>query len=487
MDNMLCDELLQEIFSKLASKSSPLPPSSTALSVSLVSKRWLRLYRTSKTSLSLRLTPENSTIQSLPSLLSHYPFLSSLSLLFSSEPTSTTPTSITTAFNDNLLFIVSNFCSKLKHLRFLAGPVSISSLFSLSNTCALLTSLTIFLSRPLFLNWVANFSNLKELSVYVSDSDGIGNEFYLNRESDLYVNQEIDGELGLESLYLSGIKRDDSGFGWLWRSCKKLKKLQLKSCEGIGDGGSFFSFIRCLKDLQELELRTCRSIANGVLLRLAVYCDSLNSLLVYDGGSREGLLHFINNCRCNHLQKLDLRLPLDLNNNHLSAIAVNFRCLSTLRLQSCCLVTGEGLKALGIAMSSELNELALINCDVVGRESGLLATLGQHLKQLRKLDLSHNESLLDKEFISMLVSCNNLIELRLRGCKRLTNLSILSMFKSCKRLQNVDIVHCCGIEAEAVESFVLNSPQLRQIQVEENKISDVARKWASHKFIEIAS
>uniref|UniRef100_A0A2C9UGE6 F-box/LRR-repeat protein 15-like leucin rich repeat domain-containing protein n=1 Tax=Manihot esculenta TaxID=3983 RepID=A0A2C9UGE6_MANES len=453
MDNMLCDELLQEIFSKLASKSSPLPPSSTALSVSLVSKRWLRLYRTSKTSLSLRLTPENSTIQSLPSLLSHYPFLSSLSLLFSSEPTSTTPTSITTAFNDNLLFIVSNFCSKLKHLRFLAGPVSISSLFSLSNTCALLTSLTIFLSRPLFLNWVANFSNLKELSVYVSDSDGIGNEFYLNRESDLYVNQEIDGELGLESLYLSGIKRDDSGFGWLWRSCKKLKKLQLKSCEGIGDGGSFFSFIRCLKDLQELELRTCRSIANGVLLRLAVYCDSLNSLLVYDGGSREA----------------------------------NFRCLSTLRLQSCCLVTGEGLKALGIARSSELNELALINCDVVGRESGLLATLGQHLKQLRKLDLSHNESLLDKEFISMLVSCNNLIELRLRGCKRLTSLSILSMFKSCKRLQNVDIVHCCGIEAEAVESFVLNSPQLRQIQVEENKISDVARKWASHKFIEIAS
>ncbi|KAJ9152860.1 hypothetical protein P3X46_026372 [Hevea brasiliensis] len=484
MDNMLCDELLQEIFSRLASKSSPSPPSSQALSVSLVSKRWLRLYRASKTSISLRLTPENSTIQSLPSLLSHYPFLSSLSLVFSSDPTLTTTNSITTAFNDHLLIIVSTFCSKLKHLRFLAGPVSLSSLVSLSNTCALLTSLTIVLSRPLFFSWVTYFSNLKELSIYVSDSNGIVDEFYSNRESDLCLNQEIDAELGLESLYLSGIIRDDSGFGWLWRSCKKLKKLQLKSCEGIGDGGSFLSFIRCLKGLQELELRTCRSIVDGVLLRLAENCDSLNSLLVYDGGSREGLLHFINNCSCN-LQKLDLRLPLDLNNDHLSAIAVNFRGLSTVRLQSCCLVTGEGLKALGIAMSSELKELALINCDVVERESGLLATLGQHLRQLRKLDLSHNESLHDKEFISMLVSCNNLTELRLRGCKRLTSVAILSMFKSCKRLESVDILHCCGIEAEAIESFVLNSPRLRRMQVEESKVSDVARTWASHKFIEI--
>ncbi|KAF2308466.1 hypothetical protein GH714_009834 [Hevea brasiliensis] len=218
--------------------------------------------------------------------------------------------------------------------------------------------------------------------------------------------------------------------------------------------------LMCLNVLQELELRTCRSIVDGVLIRLAENCESLNSLLVYDGGSREGFLHFINNCRG----------------------------LSTLRLRSCCLVTGEGLKALGIAMSSGLlKELALINCDVVERESGLLATLGQHLKQLSKLDLSHNESLLDKEFISMLVSCNNLVDLRLRGCKGLTSLAILSMFKSCKRLENVDIIHCCGIEAEAIEFFVLNSPRLRRMQVEESKVSDVARTWASHKLIEVVA
>ncbi|XP_002521466.2 F-box/LRR-repeat protein 20 [Ricinus communis] len=484
MDNLLCDELLQEIFAKIT-KSSSSSQSSSSLSVSLVSKRWLHLYRTSKTSLSLRLNLDNSTIQSLSSLLANYPFLSSLSLIFSSDPAITTnsTTTTTTAFNDHLLFIVSTFCSKLKHLRFLTGPVSTSSLLSLSNSCTLLTSLTIFLSKPVFLNWIACFSCLKELSIYVSSIEGAEDGF---RGSGLCLNEEADAELSLESLYLSGIKRDDSGFGWLWRSCKKLKKLQLKSCEGIGDGGSFLSFVTCLRGIQEVELRTCRSIIHGVLLRLAENCDSLNSLLIYDGGSREGLLHFISNCRCD-LQKLDFRLPLDLNNDHLLAIAMNFRNLSILRLQSCCLVTGEGLKALGIAVSPVLQELALINCDVVERESGLLATLGQNLRQLKKLDLSHNEFLLDKEFISMLVSCNSLVELKLRGCKRVTGMAMLCMFRNCKRLECVDIMHCCGIEAEAIELFFLNSPRLRCVQVEESKLSDVARKWAEHNFIEVVA
>ncbi|KAB1209121.1 F-box/LRR-repeat protein 4 [Morella rubra] len=473
MDNMLCDELLEEIFQRI-------PPSpSSSLSVCLVSKRWLHLYRTSKTSLSLLLTPHNSTIPSLSSLLSVYPSLLSLSLLISSDPTATA-----TSFSDQLLLTVSTFCSKLNSLRFLAGPVSLSSLKSLSSTCTHLTSLCINISRPIFFGWVVNFPALKELSVFVCSGEGLEQQIEFAWEYGLGENEDCDAELGLERLCLSGIRVDDWGMSWLWRSSKRLKILQLRSCEGIGDGGSFSSFVRCLQGLQEVELRTCRSIVDGVLLKLAENCDSLVSLLVYDGGSTEGLLRFISESRCN-LQKLDLRLPLDLNNDHLSAVALNFRCLLSIRLQSCCLVTGEGLKALGIALSSGLEELALINCDVVERAPGLLATLGQNLRHLRKLDLSYNEMLLDKEFISMLVSCNGLIDLRLRGCKGLSNASMVSMFKSCKRLKNVDIMHCCGIEAEAVELFLLNSPHLRRMLVEESKLSDVARTWASNKFIEV--
>ncbi|CAK9176161.1 unnamed protein product [Ilex paraguariensis] len=433
MDSILCDELLQEIFHRL-------PPRGFS-AVSLVSKRWLRLLRSSTTSLSLRFTPHHSpTVLSFSSFLSHHPFLSSLSV------TSVAGCGDTSNFSDEFLLFIASSCPKLRTLRFLIGPLSLLSLRSLSSSCLCLSSLTITLSRPLSFNWLIHFLSLKDLSIFFTATTPEFNPIEQYREG----FENFDAELGIECLCLSGIRGYDCVLNWLWDRCKKLKKLQLKSCEGIG---SFSSFAKCLKCLQEVELRSCRTIVDGVLLKLAENSESLDSLLVYDGGSREGLLQFITQTRCN-LQKLDLRLPLDLDNNHLMAMAENFRGLLSIRLQSCCLVTGEGLKTLGRALSDSLEELALINCDVVEREPGLLTTLGQNLRQLRKLDLSYNELLVDKELNSMLVSCNHLGELKLRGCEGLTNAAMVSVSKYCKQLQCLDIMHCVGIEVDAVEFLV---------------------------------
>ncbi|KAF3444570.1 hypothetical protein FNV43_RR14262 [Rhamnella rubrinervis] len=278
MDSLLCDELLQEIFPKLQPSSSS--------SVSLVSKRWLHLCHTAITN-----------------------------------------------FSYHLLLLVSSFRSQLHSLRFLAGPVSLSSLNSIPPACTHLTSLGINLSRPFCPTWVLKFPSLKELSIWVCYEEGVEQANEVHMEYGLFPNEELDAELE--------------------------------------------------------------------------NCGSLMSLLVYDGGSREGLLMFFSESHCK-LQKLDLRLPLDLNNDNLLAATVNFRSRS--------------------------------------------------------------------KFISMLVSCNYLVDLRLRGCKG---------SKSCKRLENVDIMNCGGIQAEAVEVFVLNSPQLRKVQVEESKLSDVAKSRASHKFVEV--
>lgn len=270
---MLCDELIQEIFQKLPA------PSSSA--VSLVSKRWLRLYRTSKTALSLRLSDHDSSVSSLSSLLSHYPFLSSLSIL-SADSTAATAATLST----QILSEIRNFCTKLRSLRLLAGPVARSSLVSLSSACNRLNSLSISISRPLNFRWVVNFPALRSLSISVSSGEGF--ETGLN-----YGDWEWEtAELGLQSLCLSGLRAGDWGAGWLWRSCKNLRQLRLRGCETVGDGGSFSSFVECLPDLREVELRTCRSIADGVLLKLAENCRNLTSLLVYDGGSREGMLNY---------------------------------------------------------------------------------------------------------------------------------------------------------------------------------------------------
>lgn len=375
-------------------------------------------------------------------------------------------------------------CPNLRQLRDLSDPVSPFALYTLSASCARLSSISVSLSRPLSFHWLPCFNSLNCLSLsFTAPSSELNNLEFQETKDPVF-----DLELNLESLSLRGILPEDSGLSYLWRNCKNVKKLQLKSCESVGDHSSFSSFLKFLNGLQELELRTCRSIADAVLLKSAVDCASLDSLLVYDGGSKEGLLQFINQSKCS-LRRVDLRLPLDLDNAHLMALAQNpnFSSLVSLRLESSCLVSGEGLKAVSRAIGNVVEELALINCDVVERESGLLAALGQDLKRLRKLDLSYNDMLVDKEVVSMLVSCDGLDELRLRGCGRLSNAAVGSMVRSCRKLQSVDISCCCGIGGEGVELLVMNSLRLRRVEVEKSKLTQLAITLASNKSIQLVS
>uniref|UniRef100_A0A7N0T4R8 F-box domain-containing protein n=1 Tax=Kalanchoe fedtschenkoi TaxID=63787 RepID=A0A7N0T4R8_KALFE len=456
MDELLCDELLHEIFRLLP------PPAAAALS--LVSKRWLRLTRTSATSLSLRFT-RPTPAPPLISFLSDHPLLASLSVV---SPDSSSP--------DPLLLAVSTACPALTHLRLLTPPLSASSLSSLSWGCANLVCLNITVSRAFVFSCLTFFPSLKDLSVAFSGD---------LPPSPAGHGDCDDAQLRLESLSLSGIRSGDRNAGWLWRRCTRLKKLKLKCCEGVGDGTSFSCLDSCFPGLQQVELRTCRTIVDLLLSKLADLCQSLNSLLVYDGGSREGLLHFITHSNCkSHLRKLDFRLPLDLDDVHLHALAQNFIALASLRLQSCCLVTGQGLKSLGAAMRDGLQEIALVSCDVVEREPGLMTALGQNLNSLTTLDLSYNETLQDKEFVSMLGSCCYLSEVKLRGCRRLTNATLVSLSRSCKHLKVVDIVHCLKLDAEFVELLILNSPSMSRIMVEESKITDTAKSWMRRKSID---
>ncbi|KAD7478687.1 hypothetical protein R6Q59_005553 [Mikania micrantha] len=464
MDTILSDELFQEIFHRLP------PPSSSA--VSLVSRRWRHLLRSSLSTLTLRLPPNHP---SLSSFLSHHTYLSSLSLYLSSHCLCST-----TAFSDGLLISVAGACPNLTHLRISTGPVSLFPLLSLSTSCPKLSSLSIILSRPVVsLQFLSSFTCLKILTIALS---GDGSPETISDQFTASSN-----ELQLQSLCLSGIHAGDYAINWLWNNCsyETLSKLVFEDCEGVGDNHSFSCFIKRLKNLHEVELKTCRSIISLILLNLSENrYDSLSSLLIYDGGNKESLLHFIRESRCN-LQKLDLRLPLDLDDSHLIEIGTKFNQLRVLRLQSCCMVTGEGLKTLGLAVGDSLEELALTNCDVIKGQTGFLIELAQNLRKIKILDLSYNHTLLDKEFASMIGSFCDLRTLKLRGCSLLSDVSLISLCKNCKHLESVDLLYCHGIQVEGVEFMILNSLKLRNLQVEDHKLSDAARRWMTDKFIEV--
>lgn len=486
MEEILFDEILCEIFTRLPSSSSSSSSSSSLPSfesVPLVSKRWLRLYRASKTSMSLQFSPhDSSVITLLPSILHNHPCLSSLSISRGSAINITTSIrsydeslKAETVFNDELISIISSCCFNLTKLSFLTNSISSSSLLPLSTSLSL-TSLSIQLWKPQNsdFTWIALFSSLKELSIDVRSTD--------SSASGSNPNPEV-VELGLESISLSGIKPDDNGISWLWRSSRKLKKLYLKSCASIGEI-EFFGL--CLKNLEEIELRTCRSIVDVVLLKVSEICESLKSLLIYDGGDKDGLTHFMNNARCyDTLERLDMRLPMDLTDDHLVSLAANFKSLSSLRLTSCIFVTGLSLKVLALSFSSSLEELTLRCCLAVEREPGLLATLGQHLGRLRKLELSRNEWLFDQNFVPMLASCKGLVELDLRDCEHLTGAVLVALNKNCVKLKTLDILGCRKIKPDDVEAFVMDSSKwLKKLVVEENQITEATIKLASSKLIE---
>ncbi|KAH7851737.1 hypothetical protein Vadar_015877 [Vaccinium darrowii] len=465
IDRILCDEPLQEILRRIPLRST------FAANVSLVSKRWLRLYRSSKSFLQLRLSPDNCKPPSLSSFLSQFP------CLFYLLVTVVAGGNDVSNFPDQILLSVASSCPKLKTLHLFSDPVSLFPLISLSTSCPQLNSLYIAQARPFSFHWLVFLHSLKYITIVFTPVPG-------EVEQVDALQRNFDAALKLGTLVLDGIQHCDFGFDSLWKSCKNLKTLKLYRCNGIGDDTSASSFVDCFNGLQEVELKWCGSIVNDILMRLVENCTSLNSLVIYHEGGGVDLYHFIAQSRCD-LRKLDLFLPLDLENNHLLALAEKFRGLSSLRLDSCFLVNGEGLKTMALTMSSKLEELALRNCEVEVLEPGLLATFGQRFRNLRKLDLSYNETLVDKEFISMLALCNCLRELLVRGCEGLTNAALVSMFKSCKQLETVDIMNCPGFGAEAVELFVLNCLQLRVIFVEESKVSDVSKSWCSKKLVAV--
>lgn len=460
LNNLLCDELLGEILGRLQEMSY-------CKDVCLVCRRWLVVQRRVKTSLGL-LVPESTSISCFGSsvriLLRQYPQILRLSV-------ASGQLQMDTELLDYILDAIGEGCKFLKELRFGVGPVTCYGLKALAKGSVNLTSLELVGLSPRFFPSLTEFKSLRELSLVLSGWNSI---------EDFYGIPDM--PLSLERLCLVGIGVGYRGLGWIWRNCPKLRKLEFYSCEGFGDSDSS-SFVKALSSLQELHLRRCRTIANDILMLAAQHCQTLGTLVFYDGGDTEGLHAVVQQCQS--LEVLDLRLPLDLSNEDLAIIAENCQSLKSLRLHSCWLATGVGMKLLGANMRLSLEELVLVRCRAVVQEPGILTTLGQQLKWLKKLDLSDNDCLCDKELGAMLASCKSLTSLRLWRCRGLTDMVVASVIQNCHVLETIDIMICDGITTEAVFALVLGSPKLRQLGVEEHKISKVTRKLASKKKIVI--
>eukprot|EP00249_Psilotum_nudum_P016755 c25973_g1_i1 orf=445-1950(+) len=455
-DSLLCEELLAEVIRRVEDGVDQ-------KSVSLVCKRWLMIQRRAKKRLGLCVPSDSSLsdfLSSIHDLLCQHSQIVSLVLI-------AREVHINAEMLDVVLDAISSSCKFLRVLQFSVGPITGVGLRRLAIGCPGLVSLDLTFMQVRNLHILLEFKSLRELYLRGSvdgDRDDLEDEpFQLLR---------------IEKLALEGVTGASYGLGWLWRSCPGLVKLELFNCEGIVDTDSS-SFVQCLPSLKELHLRRCRSIAGRILILVAEYCAGLTVLTFHDGGATEGLHHVIR--RCQKLEVLDLRLPLDLRNEDLVAIAQNCFSLKSLRLHSCWLPTGSGMRWLAAHIKSDVEELVLVRCRAVAHDSGTLYAIGQRLKCLKSLDLSDNDHLSDNELVAMLASCQNLLQLKLCRCHRLTDKAMYFISQRSSMLESIEVTNCYEITSLGICSLLSGCPSLRKVGVEKSKITNATKRLAITK------
>ncbi|CAN6230025.1 unnamed protein product [Urochloa humidicola] len=88
----------------------------------------------------------------------------------------------------------------------------------------------------------------------------------------------------------------------------------------------------------------------------------------------------------------------------------------------------------------------------------------------------------------MLSSCQNLVDIRLRGCRGLTGGSLVSLLRHCgKSLEILDISRCPSIGVGNVELFAQHATRLKHMIIEESAISKELKVIAQKKGMKIGS
>lgn len=475
LNSALCDELLADILCKAFDATD-------RESISLVCKRWQRVQRHAKWKLGLCMPNDAAYAASfcaaIPSLLAQHPYITCLSIKSKCNISAE-------LLGVHIVTAIASSCKCLRQLYFTAAPISVGGLEELSQGCPYLCFLELLQpSSANCLPVLCNFTSLQELSIRGHDEDAIcANQDAVSTNDNFDAKSlPLSGSLQIKKLSLINMRSCMScDLRWLWRSCGRLQKLELSGCDGVGDMATMSTFAHSLSLLHELKLHRCRGIAGEVLVLLSKHTLALKSLTVHDGADTEGLRLVLERCR--GLELLDLRLPLDLSKEDLLHIGQHGKCLRSLRLHSCWMATGADMQLLASNINSNLEELVLVRCRAIFQDPGTLSSIGQSLANLRSIDLSENEYLVDKELAAMLAACEDVHNLNLWKCCRLTDKVVDFISQRCVHLESIDIRSCEAMSTQAVTSLLMGCGHLKKIAVESSKLSTVARKLAFAKRI----
>ncbi|GLU02601.1 hypothetical protein SLE2022_198460 [Rubroshorea leprosula] len=246
----------------------------------------------------------------------------------------------------------------------------------------------------------------------------------------------------------------------------RLKELSLSKCLGVTDEG-LSPVIEAHKELRKLDITCCRKITYASIDSITSSCTSLTSLRMESCSlvSKEAFL--LLGERCWYLEELDAT-DNEVDDEGLKYIS---RCskLSKLKLGICSNITDEGLAHVG-SNCSMLKELDLYRS--MGISDAGIAAIAGGCPALEMINVAYNNNITDISLTS-LSKCSKLEALEIRGCPCVSSVGLAAIAVGCKQLKVLDIKKCFNIDDNGMLPLAQYSQNLKQINLSYCSVTDV--------------
>ncbi|XVF68431.1 hypothetical protein PTKIN_Ptkin11bG0002300 [Pterospermum kingtungense] len=270
----------------------------------------------------------------------------------------------------------------------------------------------------------------------------------------------------LQSIKLDGCTVTWSGIKAMASLQASVKELSFSKCLGVTDQGLSF-LVQAHKKLRKLDITCCRKITYTSIDSITNSCTSLTSIRMESCSlvSKEAFI-LIGAC-CSYLEELDAT-DTEIDDEGLKSIS---RCLqlSVLKLGICPNITDEGLKNVG-SHCSMLKELDLYRSMAIS-DMGI-AAIADGCPALEMINMAYNDKITDYSLIS-LSKCLMLKSLEIRGCPGVSSIGLSVIAVGCKQLTVLDIKKCFNVNDNGMLPLAQFSQNLKQINLSYCCVTDV--------------
>ncbi|XP_042521006.1 F-box/LRR-repeat protein 3 isoform X1 [Macadamia integrifolia] len=268
------------------------------------------------------------------------------------------------------------------------------------------------------------------------------------------------------NVYAAGVS--DWSLEIIGNNCKHLVEIGLSKCAEVTNLGVKKLVASC-SDLKILDLTCCHLITDAALSAIADSCKNLLCLKLESCNLITQMgLGCLGSC-CLLLEELDLTDCMGVNDAGLEQLS---RCMDLLclKLGLCMNISDKGLSHIG-HKCTKLLELDLYRCKGIGDYG--LAAIASGCKKLKKLNICYCVEISD-EGLKHLSTLEELVDLEMRSLLKVTSVGLTAIAVGCKSLAELDMKRCCGVCDAGFWALAHYSPNIRQINLSQCRISDVA-------------